>query len=1124
MTPDEQRHPDAERLAEYADGVLGGEARAELELHLVDCADCRTVVAETMSFVDANPSAAVAAAAPAGASAPRVIPFRSRRWVTGLAVGLAAAAALVLAVRVARPDLVARFLGQGRDERIAKLVAALGEERYIDGRLAGGFKYGALHSVKRGSDLSSQNLQLLAAAGELQKAAQTTPTTENVHAWGVAQLLLGRYDDALASLEESGSERPSDALIQADLAAAYLARAQSQDRPDDLPRALAAADRAIRADATLPEPYFTRAAALESLHLLRQAVVAWEEYLKLDRGSDWRAEAAKRAAHLQSLPKAKDDQGALLKELSDPGAIKWRDAARSLGQRYPRAAREWVEDFALGGWANAELRHSDDEAGIWLERARFVAGILEPRSSDRSLNGLVRVLDAATGAKRADLVKAHAAFSEGRKLYADFNIAKARTRFEESVAHASSSAALSLSSELSLSITRYYEHDLDGAARSLEEVASAAHAKQFRSYEARCYWMLGIIEGVQGNYSGSLGQYEEALKIYQLLGEEDNVAAMRNLLADGLSTLGRPREAWAYLQPALEHWTADWNPRRQYGALMTASVLARRNGMPEAVANFQDAVIEIATVLGTKPLLFQAYLERARADVQLEQFDDARRVLTLARALLGQITDRSQQVTLEGQILRVDSLVESPSNPARAVKNLEQAAKLYGDSGSSLQLLEIELAAVRALRTSGQMAQAKRTAALGLDRIDSQREAISQSELRVTFLDRVWDLYLEAIQLALDEGASDEAFSLAERGRARTFVDARQRYAPFSIHDVQRKLQKGDALVYFVAQTRVWSAWVVTPGAVRLTTGDIDPIVRANRNLDRALVGLRPGEVDRALGELSALVLRPLESELGGTTHVVVCPDGPFTKVPFSALRTRDGRYLVERASVALVPAARALMEVSVRADRKVAATILAPTIGNATLRGLPSLPAAAGEAAAIATLYGVDPVSGADATRDAFLAALGRSDVLHFAGHTIVNMQSPETSFVVLAAANGGEGGDLLTAQDIGRAEVKSGATIVLASCSSAAPSARRGEGALNLARPFLARGAGSVVATLWDVADNSVSQVFTEFHRGLREGLDPDDALARAQRLAIRDEQLRTQFGWASVVVTDARPRQPQ
>lgn len=71
MALDDRRHPDAERLAEYAEGTLEVDARAEVERHLADCAACRAVVMETAAFLEINPAEQ---APPASASGWATIP------------------------------------------------------------------------------------------------------------------------------------------------------------------------------------------------------------------------------------------------------------------------------------------------------------------------------------------------------------------------------------------------------------------------------------------------------------------------------------------------------------------------------------------------------------------------------------------------------------------------------------------------------------------------------------------------------------------------------------------------------------------------------------------------------------------------------------------------------------------------------------------------------------------------------------------------------------------------------------------------------------------------------------------------------------------------------------------
>ena len=237
----------------------------------------------------------------------QVIPLYKRRRVqAGIGVLLAAAAALVLVLQPLRLTrmftpmayrAVYRIGVDDVDPRFAKLVAAVGEERYIEGRLTGGFEYGPLRSVTRGPrDLSNQNLALLAAAGELQKAAQENPTADNLHVWGVAQLLLDNPESLNGSIKTLATavSLSGDEEIRSDLAAAYIQRFRTTGELGDIRQALEESDRALATDPGLRPAAFNRAVALELRGTAADAISAWHYYASLDESGEWAAEASRR--------------------------------------------------------------------------------------------------------------------------------------------------------------------------------------------------------------------------------------------------------------------------------------------------------------------------------------------------------------------------------------------------------------------------------------------------------------------------------------------------------------------------------------------------------------------------------------------------------------------------------------------------------------------------------------------------------------------------------------------------------------------------------------------------------------------------------------------------------------
>jgi hypothetical protein len=279
--------PDSIRLAEYVDGMLDETQRRDVQAHLVSCAACRDIVAETVRVLRR----------PAGVDGGlSTLRFRARRRTVLWIGGLAAVAAVLFGVYLARPD---RLFGPPTDRpELSGLVAAMAKEptRPAEGRLSGGFTYAPAPIVTRGSRerRTSVSPDLLAAAAKLEETALASPTAENRAAAGVARLILGDLDEAIDSLESAVRQKPTDANALSDLSAAYSARARWLDRPDDWSKALDAAERSLKIAPQLAEASFNRALALEGLGQYAAAADAWAAVGTLTSLPAWLSEAVER--------------------------------------------------------------------------------------------------------------------------------------------------------------------------------------------------------------------------------------------------------------------------------------------------------------------------------------------------------------------------------------------------------------------------------------------------------------------------------------------------------------------------------------------------------------------------------------------------------------------------------------------------------------------------------------------------------------------------------------------------------------------------------------------------------------------------------------------------------------
>lgn len=280
--------PDAESLAAYVDGRTGAADRAAMERHLVECGECRDLIGAAAELAGESAATATATAPPRR---------RAVRWYVAGAGLVAAAAALILVVRMQRPD------ASHTAPEIAELVAAAGSSRLVEPRLTGGFAYGPPPSPMRSGNASMLNPDLQIAAAQIQKKLATRRDAASLHAAGVAELLQARPDRAIEYLREAAMLSESLAQMHSDLAAAYLVRARTLDAPDDAVRALDAAERAVTLTPRLAEAHFNRALALEALSLRDRARSAWEEYLRLEPQSPWADEARR---HLAALDRTGD--------------------------------------------------------------------------------------------------------------------------------------------------------------------------------------------------------------------------------------------------------------------------------------------------------------------------------------------------------------------------------------------------------------------------------------------------------------------------------------------------------------------------------------------------------------------------------------------------------------------------------------------------------------------------------------------------------------------------------------------------------------------------------------------------------------------------------------------------
>jgi CHAT domain-containing protein len=196
---------------------------------------------------------------------------------------------------------------------------------------------------------------------------------------------------------------------------------------------------------------------------------------------------------------------------------------------------------------------------------------------------------------------------------------------------------------------------------------------------------------------------------------------------------------------------------------------------------------------------------------------------------------------------------------------------------------------------------------------------------------------------------------------------------------------------------------------------------------------------------------------------------------------------------------------------------------GLRAIRGsvLSRLPFSRREAEVIAALAPAGralTATGFDASREAATSPrLSEYRIVHFATHAVLNTRRPELSGVVLSLVDraGRSQDGFLRLHDVYNLSLGAD-LVVLSGCQTALGKDLRGEGLLGLTRGFMYAGAPAVLASLWQVDDESTAELMKRFYRAmLKERRPPAEALRTAQLEMMGNPRWSAPFHWAGFVL---------
>jgi CHAT domain-containing protein len=348
-------------------------------------------------------------------------------------------------------------------------------------------------------------------------------------------------------------------------------------------------------------------------------------------------------------------------------------------------------------------------------------------------------------------------------------------------------------------------------------------------------------------------------------------------------------------------------------------------------------------------------------------------------------------------------------------------------------------------------------------------------------------------------------------------------------------------VLYYHVTLDTLVTWIVGAGAPPVVTKIQIPRDTLS-HLGEALlesVSSRPGPATPdwlPIAERLALSLIPVElTTTVAPGELLIVADRGLAQVPFALLPLADGTLLGERYAIRYMQGIRTLTDITpgvrfTSAEIRTAGPERVLIAGNprmpliqlegGTIRPTP-LPFSEGEARTIADRLGVVPFVGPAATEAALLPAMRDKALIHIATHAQVYDAETQAndSYIVLADGGGADGmltiGELLQDGPPLRAEL-----VVLSACRTAVGNLRAAEGTMGLQRAFLAKGASSVLVSLWNVQDQATQAFMETFYQEWLDGGATKAEALRAAQTAVRETPGRAHpYFWASFQVFGQR-----
>ncbi|MEG4939571.1 CHAT domain-containing tetratricopeptide repeat protein [Microcoleus sp. F4-D5] len=505
----------------------------------------------------------------------------------------------------------------------------------------------------------------------------------------------------------------------------------------------------------------------------------------------------------------------------------------------------------------------------------------------------------------------------------------------------------------------------EAAIQSLQQALNIYRELKDRSSEAKTLTRLVRPYALRGDYAKAIEFCQQSLAIAREIAD-------RSTEQRALTNLGSVYGALGEYAKAIEHYQQSWaiaretsNPLNEGGVLINLGVIYGTLGdYAKAIEYYQQSLAimrEISSSYGERLALGNLGVAYRNLGDFAKAIEYGQQALAIAR----QTKDRQGEASGLGDL---GTAYNSLSDYAKAIQYLKQslaiAREVSDRRGEVIALDNLGFA----LYKQGNFLAAEQTLFEGIKVLESLRAGLDRHS-KVSILDTQAHIYQLLQQVLIAQNKTQEALEIAERGRARAFVELlAARLAPSAsaqitinspnIQQIQQiaKEQNATIVEYSTIRNQALYIWVIKPtGEITFRSVDLkslninlkeatertrvaaatgrglneqdtiitdmirgtrDALGTSENNLSYQAATNHPNSTpansqtaNPKLQQLYQLLIQPIADILPTDPNdpVIFIPHQSIFLVPFATLQNARGQYLVEKHTIIIAPAIQIL-------------------------------------------------------------------------------------------------------------------------------------------------------------------------------------------------------------------------